>query len=425
MEKIYKEKAAQLGKLMNTKSTFSVPLIKVILECFEIAFTETDIDRLLMVGEGEYTKEQLRQLWGLGAADFEEYFNHITVTGALWPRRQAGLYELSPIFPGWIEIYASGPENETRRKLIKKFSEFENVLKMLNIPPVRAYMNHVNQNYVSSNPGRMSTVVTGTLPDSGKMVPDKKYKTSDDKAYDDKTSENKMSGGKISVNEVSVKLKTIKVGSKIDAENAVMQAGDLYPMLLKHDGHISVMNCFCRMMKKLDGKSCDYDMPIEGCIAVGRMSDMLVDSGVSRAISYDEAVELMGSMEKKGCIHTVYHYGITSTEDELIICNCCTDCCFLYNSYREGALSQLIMKAYYRPEIVDESQCIGCNKCKRYCPTMATYYDKNKKKLIFDIDRCIGCGQCVTQCVKPVRVMIRNERNVFVKTLKKKEVGNA
>lgn len=415
MEKIYKEKATQLGRIMNTKSTFSVPVIKVILECFEIAFTETDIDRLLMVGEGEYTKEQLGKLWGLQSGEFEEYFNYITNAGALWPRKRSGLYELAPIFPGWIEIYASGPENEKRRQLIKKFSEFENVLKMLNIPPVRAYMNHINKNYVSSNPGRMSTVVTGTLPDSGEAVLNKEYKTSDDKACDNKTSENKMSG----------KLKTIKVGGRIDAENAVMQAGDLYPMLLKHDGHISVMNCFCRMMKKLDGRSCEYDMPVEGCIAVGRMSDMLVDSGVSKAISYKEAVELMGSMEKKGCIHTVYHYGITSAEDELIICNCCTDCCFLYSSYREGALSQLIMKAYYRPQIVDENQCIGCNRCKRFCPTMATYYDKNKKKLIFDIDRCIGCGQCVTQCVKPVRVMVRDERNVFVKTLKKKEVGNA
>ncbi len=410
MEKIYKEKAVQLGKLMNTKSTFSVPLIKVILECFEIAFTETDIDRLLMVGEGEYTKEELRQLWGLGAADFEEYFNHITVTGALWPRRTAGLYELAPIFPGWIEIYASGPENDTRRQLIKKFSEFESVLKMLNIPPVRAYMNHVNQSYVSSNPGRMSTIVTGTLPNSGNAASYKERETSDDKS-----SGNKVSGRSV----------TIKVGSRIDAENAVMQAGDLYPMLLKHDGHISVMNCFCRMMKKLDGRSCNYDMPVEGCIAVGRMSDMLVDNGVSRAISYDEAVALMRSMEKKGCIHTVYHYGITSAEDELIICNCCTDCCFLYNSYREGALSQLIIKAYYRPELVDKNQCVGCNQCGRYCPTMATYYDKAKKKLIFDIDRCIGCGQCVTQCVRPVRIMVRDERNVFVKTLKKKGAENA
>lgn len=410
MEKIYKEKAVQLGKLMNTKSTFSVPLIKVILECFEIAFAETDIDRLLMVGEGEYTKEELRQLWGLGAADFEEYFNHIIVAGALWPRRMAGVYELAPIFPGWIEIYASGPENETRRQLIKKFSEFENVLKMLNIPPVRAYMNHVNQSYVSSNPGRMSTIVTGALTDSGNAALYKERETSDDKS-----SGNKVSGGPV----------TIKVGSRIDAENAVMQAGDLYPMLLKHDGHISVMNCFCRMMKKLDGRSCNYDMPVEGCIAVGRMSDMLVDNGVSRAISYDEAVALMRSMEKKGCIHTVYHYGITSAEDELIICNCCTDCCFLYNSYREGALSQLIIKAYYRPELVDKNQCVGCNQCGRYCPTMATYYDKAKKKLIFDIDRCIGCGQCVTQCVRPVRIMVRDERNVFVKTLKKKGAENA
>lgn len=410
MEKIYKEKAVQLGKLMNTKSTFSVPLIKVILECFEIAFAETDIDRLLMVGKGEYTKEELRQLWGLGAADFEEYFNHITVTGALWPRRTAGVYELAPIFPGWIEIYASGPENETRRQLIKKFSEFENVLKMLNIPPVRAYMNHVNQSYVSSNPGRMSTIVTGALTDSGNAASYKEREISDDKS-----SGNKVSGGPV----------TIKVGSRIDAENAVMQAGDLYPMLLKHDGHISVMNCFCRMMKKLDGSSCNYDMPVEGCIAVGRMSDMLVDNGVSRAISYDEAVALMRSMEKKGCIHTVYHYGITSAEDELIICNCCTDCCFLYNSYREGALSQLIIKAYYRPELVDKNQCVGCNQCGRYCPTMATYYDKAKKKLIFDIDRCIGCGQCVTQCVRSVRIMVRDERNVFVKTLKKKGAENA
>ena len=410
MEKIYKEKAVQLGKLMNTKSTFSVPLIKVILECFEIAFAETDIDRLLMVGEGEYTKEELRQLWGLGAADFEEYFNHIIVAGALWPRKMAGVYELAPIFPGWIEIYASGPENETRRQLIKKFSEFENVLKMLNIPPVRAYMNHVNQSYVSSNPGRMSTIVTGALTDSGNAASYKELAASDDKS-----SGNKVSGGPI----------TIKVGSRIDAENAVMQAGDLYPMLLKHDGHISVMNCFCRMMKKLDGRSCNYDMPVEGCIAVGRMSDMLVDNGVSRAISYDEAVALMRSMEKKGCIHTVYHYGITSAEDELIICNCCTDCCFLYNSYREGALSQLIIKAYYRPKLVDKNQCVGCNQCGRYCPTMATYYDKAKKKLIFDIDRCIGCGQCVTQCVRPVRIMVRDERNVFVKTLKKKGAENA
>lgn len=389
MDKIYTKKATRLGKLMNTRSTFSVPIIKVILECFEIVFTETDLDRLILVGEGEYTREQLKTLWKLDDSEFDEYYPYIMSTGALWPRKKDGLYELSPIFPGWIEIFASGPDSEKRRRLITKFSEFENVLKMLNIPPVRAYMNHVNMNYVKDNPGRMSTVVTGTLPASASRG------------------------------------RTIKVGRPIDAENAVMPSGNLYPMLKKHDGHISVMNCFCRMMKRLDGKECDYNMPIEGCVAVGRMSDMLVEYGISKPVSYEEVTGLMDDMERKGCIHTVYHYGITSGEDELIICNCCVDCCFLYSSYREGALSQLLMKAYYKPQLDDETACTGCNRCGHYCPTMATYYDKETRRLVYDADKCVGCGQCVTQCARPVRHMVRDERNVFVKTLSRKEACNA
>ncbi len=411
MDKIYKEKAARLAKIMNTKSTFSVPVIKVILDCFEIAFTETDIDRLLMLGEGSFTDVQLKDLWQMEKTEFDEYFPYIISTGALWPRKQAGIYELAPIFPGWIEIYASGPENEKRRALIKRFSDFENVLKMLNIPPVRAYMNHVNESYLSGNSGRMSTIVSGSLANAGlERVKDTDFDGSKDDLTptSEKQDLQDAHGGR-----------KIQVSAKIDAENAVMQAGDLYPMIKKHDGHISVMNCFCRMMKQLDGKSCDFHMATEGCIAVGRMSDMLVDTGVSRPLSYDETVALMTDLEKKGCIHTVYHYGITSAEDELIICNCCTDCCFLYGGYREGALSQLIMKVYYRPAQPDISRCTGCNICGKFCPTMATYYDRENKKLIFDINKCIGCGQCVTQCKRDVRTMIRDERNVFVKTRKK------
>ena len=180
-------------------------------------------------------------------------------------------------------------------------------------------------------------------------------------------------------------------------------------------------NCFCRMMSLLNGKSCSYDMPIESCVAVGRMSDMLVENGVSRKISYEEVVALMEHLEKQGCIHTVYHYGISADEEELMICNCCVDCCFLYKGYREGALSQLLIKCYYKPELLDIRQCVGCNQCGRYCPTQATWYDKQSKTLQFDNSKCIGCGQCIVQCPKPVRQMVRDERNIFVKTKRKKD----
>ena len=40
----FRKKAVELGKLMNNKSKLSVPLVKCIIECFEIVFSEQDID---------------------------------------------------------------------------------------------------------------------------------------------------------------------------------------------------------------------------------------------------------------------------------------------------------------------------------------------------------------------------------------------
>ena len=36
----FRKKAVELGKLMNNKSKLSVPLVKCIIECFEIVFSE-------------------------------------------------------------------------------------------------------------------------------------------------------------------------------------------------------------------------------------------------------------------------------------------------------------------------------------------------------------------------------------------------
>ena len=135
-------------------------------------------------------------------------------------------------------------------------------------------------------------------------------------------------------------------------------------------------------------------------------------------LRYEEAVELLEEFERKGCIHTAFHYHNNSENDAIVICNCCKDCCLLYKGYNNGAISNLYARSFYKPEVIDISKCVGCNICSKYCPTDATYYDRENKQLVFIYDKCIGCGQCVTQCHFDVRKMVKDERDVYVKTKK-------
>ena len=65
----FKEKAVRLGKLMNGKSKFAIPLVQCILDCFEIVYTEEEIDCMLLMGAGKLYKGRAyspvgEELWG-------------------------------------------------------------------------------------------------------------------------------------------------------------------------------------------------------------------------------------------------------------------------------------------------------------------------------------------------------------------------
>lgn len=378
MDKDKKEKIIKLGTLMNEKSLIHVPLIKPIIECYEIMFNDEEIDFLLSLKDKKYTKASLRELSKFNNKEYEDFIFEILNKGAIWCINDE--YELAPIFPGWIEICLSGDMDEKREKLGKKFIEFEDFLSSINIPPVRAYLNYKNSKRAKIEQGRMSTYVSNK------------------------------------------NIKTVEINKKLESKNGVTISGEIYSLLKRNKENIAVMNCFCRLLKKIDKKECEYNMPMKTCLSVGSFSNQIVDYGVGEKISYEQACNIIEKCEEKGAIHTIYHYGINSENEEICICNCCKDCCALYGAYNNKSISNIFVKAYYIPIYENEENCKYCGLCEKFCPTGAVKVDKENKRILFDESKCIGCGQCVSKCHFNVKKMIRNERNVFVKTLPKNKV---
>ena len=382
------KKVKQLIDMMNSMSAASIPAKKPILEMFDIAMDEKTLDYLIAMGTKPHTVGQLRngyhKMYGGTKEDWEVFWKEILNMAFVHPSSETErhLYVLSSIFPGWIEFATGGPITEKRAAVINKFVEFWACLRTMNVLPLRFLNDYKTEKLLKDGiPPRTSVYVS------------------------------------------EGNLKEVALNKPLTSQQQTLPAGEVYKLIEKYGDELAIMNCFCRQYKNInDMDPCDQGLPLETCMSFGAISTQMVENGGARRITKEEAIELLASFEEKGCIHTTFHYENNADKDEMVICNCCKDCCLLYSRWLTGSLSKIYTRAFYSPKMLDESKCVGCNLCGKYCPTEATYYDKNKKKLVFNYEKCIGCGQCVNQCKFGVREMVKDERDVFVKTKNPKKL---
>ncbi len=376
------KRVKELIALMNSKSNANIPAVKPVIEMFDMAMDEKTMEYLLFAGQEVHSEAELEQIYysmyGNNRQDWQKFWQNIKLYSFLHPcdENNHDLYELSPIFPGWVEFYTAGEQDENKKAVKAKFMEFWGLLKKLNIAPVRRYMNRRGEKKIRE--GRVPRVTSYI-----------------------------NTGREITLNK------------PLENKQHTFIQGDVYSLLEKYRDEIRVVNCFCRLQKMVEGGECDLGLPLESCVVIGALTGQLEENGVARHISYEEAVKLIDELSDKGCIHTAFHHGNFADMDEMVICNCCPDCCLLYEGYNNGGLSNIFTRAYYVPQLQDITKCVGCDICGRFCPTDATYYDKQKKELVFRYENCIGCGQCVKQCKFDVRTMVKDQRDVFVKTKKR------
>lgn len=151
----------------------------------------------------------------------------------------------------------------------------------------------------------------------------------------------------------------------------------------------AVSKCPCRQMMAYVGKGCGHSL--DNCLHFNDMGRFVVEQGMGREISREEAIRILEDADKEGLVHAIENLdGYLS-----MICNCCACCCVFLQTQKLLDLKMISSSSYVAG--VDRESCIGCGTCEERCPMDAVALGEDEKAGV-DPGRCIGCGVCVPTC---------------------------
>ena len=215
--------------------------------------------------------------------------------------------------------------------------------------------------------------------------------------------------------------RTIPVEESVTPEHQLPTYEELRKIVENTQGPITVQKCICRQANELRGEKCKVTSRQETCMMFGNMAQMFLEEGWGRALSKEEALELLRKNEEEGLV--LQSQNAQQTE---FICSCCGCCCGVLSGLKPFPNIAQFLKPRYRAEI-DPELCVGCGTCIDRCQLDAIKSRKEISKV--NIKRCIGCGNCVAVCPEEAIILIKrdkvdeppeNEEQMFEKILEAK-----
>ena len=180
-------------------------------------------------------------------------------------------------------------------------------------------------------------------------------------------------------------------------EDAVLTLEEMYAYIDGQERQAYLNYCDCR---SLTG---DCGLPTRTCITYRDGINGFADRGLSKAITKEEAKEIVRMADEAGLMHTANPNGL---------CNCCGDCCYLFRSQRLRHSQGFWPRSPYIVEM-DPEKCISCGKCIKRCHfgIFSRESAEKRARVILDIADCVGCGLCVNTCpAKALQLKKRDER---------------
>jgi len=374
-----------LGRMGKQNERF-LPVTPPLVEMMDMTATDEELDYLLGLGAGLYSREQMAKFGDMAEERFEPFLDALLRKGLLHVETDRGgkqKYRLNAIAVGWYEVmmhFLMGkPEQKAFSEKWHKYFALLQKLTRLNVGPFRGLQNLVERRLHKSNQGA---------------------------AIIDPATKGKKKGKTISIN-TEVAPPDSRIYPNFFINELVDEYGD--------QKAIAVFPCVCRHGSSLLGHSCMDKMPKESCILFAETAKAWVSFGYGRMISKAEAMDILKEVRDRGAVHTIMHERDDPRLPVVAICNCCWDCCGLLKSYNMGAMG-LKYNSHFQARIKGDADCKACGVCERFCPTTAISLRDGKAVLNGDI--CIGCGQCAYQCKDRNIELVPLEREVFLPALK-------
>jgi len=199
-------------------------------------------------------------------------------------------------------------------------------------------------------------------------------------------------------------MRTIPINKSIPVGRSVATYDHMRGLLDTSAGPFVVLPCICRKLKAMQQKPCKQTSRTESCLAVGETATMVLKRGVGRAVTRDEALEILTQGENEGLVLQP-----SNTQRAEFVCSCCGCCCGMLG------MQMLLPRPvdfwtsnFYATVHADD--CLRCGKCVDRCQVGAVSLPKPEGPAAINRRRCIGCGLCVPTCPTTAMRLVEKEQ---------------
>lgn len=191
---------------------------------------------------------------------------------------------------------------------------------------------------------------------------------------------------------------TIPVHIELTARETVLAQPEMRELLAAAE-LIAAGECMCRRDK--GAEACGR--PLDVCLGINAEAQKSIDKDGWRAISLDEALDVLERSHRAGLVHMAYH---KPGEEISIVCSCCPCCCGPFQDWRGRNFRDGFVESNYVVRF-DAALCVGCGQCAERCPFGAFSLAADADRATFEEPKCFGCGLCASTCPSGAIELVR------------------